>query len=389
MFSFFISFCFCDEMKIENITLDDIVFSILTSNTTSSRLEPMISTWYRDIPNLEIFSASTIPKIEKMFEGKDNIYASVNIYNQTFPDASDDWYNAQDYHSFFHNKVLKKYPDKKWYVFGDDDTFIYIDSLIEQLEKVNSSEDHIIGRSFLIPDDYRDKFSIKNKYFQFIHGGSGLCITNSLAKQVFPKYKECVDKFPFVISDLRIMLCLDAFNNVSQQYLGWKSGFNAMIPTKESPVEGPPVSFHHVVDKEAKRMWNAVHSEWVSGNNRSVVSWINYTLIDRYLPVDDTKFNFMFGYKIVKGDNREEEGFYASTPIEPVYDYSNITIVKYRQQFWNKFVDYRCTKELTPGVFHLSSRNIDETVLFELLVNCPTPKLIPHRKGAVKFNYNL
>ncbi|EAX96883.1 hypothetical protein TVAG_390900 [Trichomonas vaginalis G3] len=391
MISFLFYFSVSDPKRIETLTLNDLAFGIFASSTTSSRLEQMFATWYQDIPNLEIFSVTDLKLDKKSLEKYNNLNANVNIYNYSYQNGSDDWSIAQTYQGFYQNELLRKYPNKKWYIFGDDDTFIYKDSLIQILETVNSSEPHILGRSFLISQE--DLLTLENPdpNFQFIHGGSGLCLTKPFGEKILPKHKECANLYPGKVSDLRLMLCLQKFDPDCQKYLSWKDGFNAEHPTQESSVKKPPISYHKIFGKDALQIWNAVHTEWMKGNDRMVVSWVNYTLKDRYFSIDETNVpvGFMFGYKLFIGEDRTSTGIYASTPINPIFDKTNSTILRYHQRFGQYDVYYNCRDDLDDGIFRLSSNNLKSETLFELDVNCPTPIKTSFKKGEIKYNYNL
>ena len=70
---FFLFFFFCKSNK-EKLKIDDISFCIYTSiETYEERLPQMIETWYKDIPNLYIFSSNYLPNIENLLINKNNI----------------------------------------------------------------------------------------------------------------------------------------------------------------------------------------------------------------------------------------------------------------------------------------------------------------------------
>ena len=71
-------------------------------------------------------------------------------------------------HFIYNMKFILNYD---WYIFIDDDTFVFIDRLKNLLEKYDSTENYYIGNEL----DH-----IKNEYCLYMSGGAGYAISNSL-----------------------------------------------------------------------------------------------------------------------------------------------------------------------------------------------------------------
>ena len=81
-------------------------------------------------------------------------------------------------HFIYNMKFILNYD---WYIFIDDDTFVFIDKLTNLLENYNSSENFYIGNEL----DH-----IKNEYCLYMSGGAGYAISNSLYNILYNYVRE-------------------------------------------------------------------------------------------------------------------------------------------------------------------------------------------------------
>jgi len=108
---------------------------------------------------------------------KDDIYyltSKPDIENRQFG-----WYCMDDeknitwkYIHFIYNMNV----DYDWYIFIDDDTFVYEKRLLNLLTKYNSNENYYIGHEL----DH-----IKNDFCLYMSGGAGYAISNTLYKLIY------------------------------------------------------------------------------------------------------------------------------------------------------------------------------------------------------------
>lgn len=75
-------------------------------------------------------------------------------------------------------KTLQGYPDKKWYVFVETDTYILWSTLLNYLAALDSSKPHYIGNQMQIGD------------ILFAHGGSGFVISRPALEMAVAQYTE-------------------------------------------------------------------------------------------------------------------------------------------------------------------------------------------------------
>ena len=378
---FFLFFFFCKSNK-EKLKIDDISFCIYTSiETYEERLPQMIETWYKDIPNLFIFSSNILPNIENLLKNKNNINITVYILNITYKNYTFDenissWDKAQFDHSHFMKKFYEINPNKKWYVLCDDDTYIYTDQLIKTLEKYDSSKELILGRSFLIHDSSYQYVQGDPEVFQHIHGGSGLVMSNPFVSAVIPHILDCTYKlYPNSVSDARIMLCAQNYIQDSQQHLIWVDGFNALPPTEEKPIVEPPISYHKVFGNTGYRIWNASNSIWKGfDNNYYYTNWINYTLIENDILIhkENSLVHFMFGYSI--HDKFNGKTLEARNSFIPIFSYDFKKVIAYYQEYGDDLhrVIYHCDNDnfvYDREIFPIYQEN--QKNLFEINIKCP------------------
>ena len=113
---------------------------------------------------------------------KDNVYyltSKPDIKNRQFG-----WYCMDDeknitwkYIHFIYNMNI----DYDWYIFIDDDTFVFEKRLLNLLTKYNSNENYYIGKEL----DH-----IKNDFCLYMSGGAGYAISNGLYKLIYNYVKN-------------------------------------------------------------------------------------------------------------------------------------------------------------------------------------------------------
>ncbi|KAK5164342.1 uncharacterized protein LTR77_010038 [Saxophila tyrrhenica] len=84
------------------------------------------------------------------------------------------------------NRTLVEYPDKKWYVFVEADTYVLWGSLLHWLRSMNSNEPHYHGNQMAIAGDL------------FAHGGSGFVVSHKGLRMVVDhwyEYHDSIEQF--------------------------------------------------------------------------------------------------------------------------------------------------------------------------------------------------
>ncbi|KAH8584467.1 fringe-like glycosyltransferase domain and a like glycosyltransferase domain [Cryptosporidium sp. chipmunk genotype I] len=175
------------EYKDHDISLCDIGFAILSApKYFNSRVEDLKNSWLRHLcrtgddqkfsSNYVLISSKEHPDIPTIMPNCEENY--LNLCCKTL--ASYEW-------------MVKNWPKKKWYMKLDDDTFVILSSLVDELSSFNSNDNILIGGQIYLTLEDSSVNSISSrsntlhwKYhgevIKGIRGGAGYLMSNSLAK---------------------------------------------------------------------------------------------------------------------------------------------------------------------------------------------------------------
>lgn len=76
------------------------------------------------------------------------------------------------------NRTLYEYPDKKWYVFVETDTYIMWQTLLNYLSGLDSTKPYYIGGQIWIAD------------IEFAHGGTGFAVSKPAMKNIVEMFQQ-------------------------------------------------------------------------------------------------------------------------------------------------------------------------------------------------------
>ena len=130
-----------------------------------TRVKYQMETFLGDVNKNDIFYLTSRPNIEKRHFG----------WNCMDDDKNITW----KYIHFFNN--MSNILEYDWYIFVDDDTFIFIDRLKLLLKNYNKDELYYIGNEL----DH-----IKNDFCIYMSGGAGYAISNGLYKLLYKYVKD-------------------------------------------------------------------------------------------------------------------------------------------------------------------------------------------------------
>ncbi|OII73040.1 galactosyltransferase [Cryptosporidium ubiquitum] len=175
------------DYKDLEISLCDIGFAILSApKYFKSRVEDLKNSWLRHLcrnsnnqqysSNYVLISSEKHPDIPTMIPNCEENY--LNLCCKTL--ASYEW-------------MVRNWPKKKWYMKLDDDTFVILSSLVDELSVFNSNDNILIGGQIYLTleDSLVNSISGRsnNLHWKYhgevikgIRGGAGYLMSNSLAK---------------------------------------------------------------------------------------------------------------------------------------------------------------------------------------------------------------
>lgn len=130
-----------------------------------TRVKYQMDTFFKDVRNEDIYYLTSKPDINKRQFGWQCMDDEHNIT----------W---KYIHFIYNMKYILNYD---WYIFIDDDTFVFIDKLKNLLNNYNSTENYYIGHEL----DH-----IKNDFCLYMSGGAGYAISNSLYSILYNYVRE-------------------------------------------------------------------------------------------------------------------------------------------------------------------------------------------------------
>ncbi|KAJ1614777.1 signal peptide-containing protein [Cryptosporidium canis] len=181
----------------ESISLCDIGFAILSApKYFNNRVEDLKNSWLRHLcRNDDSHMSSNYVLVSS--RKHDNIPTMI-------PDCEEDYLNlcCKTLASF--EWMVENWPEKKWYMKLDDDTFVVVSSLVDELSSFNSTDNVLIGGQIYLT--LEDSPAISNtgrsnilrwKYhgevIKGIRGGAGYLMSSSLAKLFIKNGKRYLD----------------------------------------------------------------------------------------------------------------------------------------------------------------------------------------------------
>jgi hypothetical protein len=243
------------------LSIDDLAIGILTGQKfMKERIIPMAHTWYQLVPEVDIYTDDIPEELwpailsanrSNLFFHKNNAFPH-HLHGTEF---ELDWNGAQSRHLHAMADLWERHPDKQFYFFCDDDTFVLPSSLLDALSRVNSNAKHIYGHVSGV-------IAFGNPFFPdyprvlpwFNHGGSGFAVARGLMSVIGPKLRNCSSIFEIVNlgSDIRLGACASHIgvggarlkNNAIHVAV---RGFNPDMPhvDREKILPGRQVTFHH------------------------------------------------------------------------------------------------------------------------------------------------
>lgn len=103
--------------------------------------------------------------------------------------------------------LYERYPDVDWYVMIDDDTYMFMDNVLDKLKNYNPNDPHYLGA----PTNFIGCDGVKTwgESIYFAHGGSGIIISRGAMLKMIPIIDSCIKKYDSCwAGDIRTSLCL-------------------------------------------------------------------------------------------------------------------------------------------------------------------------------------
>jgi hypothetical protein len=125
------------------LTFDEIGLIVLSgSDFVSTRVAPMSHTWFQLVPEVHVYTDTVPDSAWPLLEtnARSNmIFHLTDAYPRHLvgTEWEDKWQNAQTRHLHAIADFYERYPDKKFYMVVDDDTFVLPDNVLSVFENVD------------------------------------------------------------------------------------------------------------------------------------------------------------------------------------------------------------------------------------------------------------
>ncbi|EME26847.1 hypothetical protein Gasu2_66700 [Galdieria sulphuraria] len=181
--------------------------------------------------------------------------------------------------------LYKHFPNKKWYIMLDDDTFVFLDNLaltlqMDHFRLLAEEQPFYLGNPFTVSDcdKYGEFFDEEGKPNpSFAHGGSGIVLSKAAMEKIIPHIPWCIERWDVCKEgDARVGLCLLSFqvlltelqpffyHETPSKYF---EEYASLTGNRQGRPEALPVTFHHIkgslVDEMLQLEKEAITRQWL------------------------------------------------------------------------------------------------------------------------------
>lgn len=328
LFSFFLIY------YSRSLTLNDIAFGLWTGEEMfDERISSMSKTWLQLIPEVHIYSDEIPLNSSKSITDSSN---HLNIIFHQIPMQSHHligtkfkgkWNSVQSRHLFAIIDLYKNHPNYTWYVFGDDDTFLFPDGLLSFLSTQDPDIPQIFGHSFYVFEHINKFFPNPEIPHAFAQGGAGVLLSRKIMSMIYPYLPMCAEIYTGVnfASDMRLSACIQRFLNMSNDVFHLLPLLHGDVPYKshtKPDFQSKPITFHHIVPPLTQRLWHSSYTTWTSNDTTELyLDWNSIALTELYIPLEPSGslVEIQWGFCIYLDENRQTRIHSLSQP-EPIFD---------------------------------------------------------------------
>ena len=358
----------------------DIAVAILSGyECVSTRVLAAAETWISQFPDVFVY-ADKFPK-----DAMDKISAaarSTRVHciplgncarHLWFANA---WQRAQPRILKAMHDLFTRAPDKQWYLFLDDDSYVLTENLLAILDRLSKPEPHVVGHFYCAWERLADLPD--GDCLQFPQGGAGIAINRHFFANMSDKLLECNEKFNsrLFAGSMRLGAC--AFEHmgaawshkrVIQHFPGQFLSQSPLTEIENHRTISQAATFHNLSPRDLHFVHRGHISEYTDPNGTTMlVDWSQFT--GHPYPIyiaENQPLNLCFGYAITL-PNTDQVVATATSAITPVFQ--NTSLLWFKQAFGESIVvNFVCDSRAT-SLTHQSLRNrirLD----FTARVRCP------------------
>ena len=376
---------------------DKIIVVFSCKENINTRLKLLTQTWFQQIPEVHVYLDDiTKEEAESLVGGNERLNVIFHTMKNTSPFLVGSGFDNPESKSRIRNilaieDIYKQYPDKKWYYFAQDDTFLLPKKFATTFDYKDSTQKHIFGHSwYFFDNNYRFFPRDKTRLFYDIHGGFAIAqeMMKSLVKNVDMIYKKYAS--PLIEQELKVSALADAsvpnfFNDIAN-HLSWILAQSDVLKAqKERGYVGTDVVSFSYMEKFMKPFYESVYSEWKTDSGETkMANFEAYAgqMISFEYGTYGALCDMTFGFLLSPFNNY----IFQSSPIKPIFQGDNKNEpIAYNQTFGKINVTYQCDETLENGELAVDGCQgiSDDSIIVQ--IKCPTPEnIITHKDQSIK-----
>jgi hypothetical protein len=388
-------FCRCSA----KLTYDDVVVSIWSGRDyTTRRVVSQAATWYQLVPEVHVYSDEFPDDSIDLVLNESN---RTNIVFHAFghkgghlmgSEWEHRWYYAQTRHLLTMADLYERFPNKTWYIWTDDDTYLYPDSVLDFLDTQDPTALRVIGVVYCSWESVAQIIEPVRVCHPFCQGGAGVFFSHKMMSSIGPYLRNCSEQFNDAnfAGSMRLAICIERHLgpenwNIGDTAvpLGRLHSQNPLIETENGVSE--PLSFHRMRHVLLYQIWNATESIWTDATGRDRhVNWDPITMSKAIVTIGNDRKPMVlhWGFRL-RWEFSQSKYLYAMSRPEPRFapeDDQRLRPVAFDQQFEGDIIlRYICDTSLEPTEMVMDSYLWPEAdgTAFRLL--CPESKYFPNK----------
>ena len=288
--------------------MDEIALGFWTGREMlNTRIQEMARTWMQLVPEIHIYTDEVSDeRMREVLAQSSHLNIKFHVLHTPSHELVgtryyQPWGIAQDRHVAAVADLGEREPNKTWYLFGDDDTYMFPENLKLFIAGKNPDDLTIYGNTWGAWARAHVIFP-KNRSKTFAQGGGGVLMGRKMMSMLRPHLRKCREVFRTGVaaSDMILAACVARY--VKDRAFKGTSEFSGDVPWNKARLwKSLEITLHHVVPPTIQQVANAHLSVWKVDNGTEVyVDWSHVSLVEFIAPVGEAgRFcRVMWGYRI-------------------------------------------------------------------------------------------
>lgn len=306
------------------------------------RLADQATSWYRSFSHVMVF-CDNFSTVEEKYIQKKAYPCQVqfirfgDVYVEHLLNSGNEveWFLAQPRFIPAIHKTYEMFPNASFYMFGDDDTYIFRPGLDHFIETLDPTQLHAYGKQYCSWDFIQYMKPKSSSCHMFLQGGAGVLFTNKILTAIDPYLLNCSEKFnsPLFAASMRFAICATRYleDNVWDRSVpvDVPELFHSKVPADEVYIYGllsPSITFHRMNSSDFKYTQKARYAEYKSKGRKFLADLgsITYTSQNISLFRPTYKINYIPGLRMYIPFLQKI--YNASSNWKPIFGHNNALI---------------------------------------------------------------